>query len=77
MKSVLVIDGKNNNENVMFTGNNNNNDGMFIGRVCLSLMVRTMMENGKVIKKQWRWKTRKTNTRPAREGSEDETFEHL
>jgi hypothetical protein len=39
-QSVLVIDGKNKNDNVMFIGKNNNNDGMFIGRVCLSLMER-------------------------------------
>jgi hypothetical protein len=39
---VLVIDGKNNNEDVarttmidgMFTCNKNNNDGMIIGRLC-------------------------------------------
>jgi hypothetical protein len=35
---VVVIDGKNINEDGMFIGNNNNNYGMFTGRVCLSLM---------------------------------------
>jgi hypothetical protein len=33
-KSVLVIDGKNNNDNGMLTGKNNNNNGMITGRVC-------------------------------------------
>jgi hypothetical protein len=31
---VLVIDGKNNNDDGMSTGKNNNNDGMITGRVC-------------------------------------------
>jgi hypothetical protein len=31
-KSVLVIDGKNNNNDGMFTGKNNNDDGMSIGK---------------------------------------------
>jgi hypothetical protein len=60
---VLVIDGKNNNDNGMYIGKNNkydamfigknrSDDGMFIGRVCLSLMARTMMTNMKEIQQQ-------------------------
>jgi hypothetical protein len=37
-KSVLFIDNKNINNYGMSTGKNNKNDGMFTGRVCLSLM---------------------------------------
>jgi hypothetical protein len=33
MQSVLFIDGKNNNDDGMFTGKNNNNDGVITGRV--------------------------------------------
>jgi hypothetical protein len=56
---VLVIDGKNNNDNVvrsqtingMFIGMKNNNDGMIIGRLCQvgtrSLLGRCIRESSR------------------------------
>jgi hypothetical protein len=35
-QSVLVIDGKNHNDDGMFSGKNNKNDGMITGRKCQS-----------------------------------------
>jgi hypothetical protein len=37
-QSVLVIDGKNNNDDGMSTGKNNNNDGMITIRVCNQIL---------------------------------------